>query len=262
MTNNSDGLSPTLRPQLGIGWNRALPAPFGFDNGMFPDGVNDYMSVPNLIGKVIPNNFTVVYWTKFPATVSDLGGVFRLVSNMNLMISRSQSPLTINTALTDVGTGISYALPSDTKKGMVGFGFDLVGQLCNYFNPAAYGDIAKSIATSVGATITKFEFYTAGDFTTQNSNAGIDEFRFYKKRLTKGEYELDYNGGVGNNPFETENLLCWFKFEQFETLDFSALQDGSDMRLGIRDLSGNKNHGLPVNMDTTPASPTYVLKPF
>ena len=61
---------------------------------------------------------------------------------------------------------------------------------------------------------------------------------------------------------ETENLMVWYKFEKFENLDFSSFQDNSDIRLGIRDLSGKNRHAFPVNMDINPASPTYVIKPF
>ncbi len=77
------------------------------------------------------------------------------------------------------------------------------------------------------------------------------------------EIVTNYNSGIGNNPSRTEGLFLWFKFDQLETLDFSLAQDGSNMQLGIRDISGHDNHGL-INgtMDTNPVSPTFVLQPI
>ncbi len=90
----------------------------------------------------------------------------------------------------------------------------------------------------------------------------IDEMRFYNRKLSIDELVLNDNGGTGNNPSTTENLFAWYQVEKFETLDFSALQDNSDLRLGIRDMSGKNNHAQPFNLDTNVTSSTYVLKPF
>jgi len=80
MTNNSDGLSPTLRPQLGVGWNRALPTPFGFDNGFEGNG-SGYFVIPRLIGTMVPNDVTFeVYFKNTKAAIQNnffqIGGDF------------------------------------------------------------------------------------------------------------------------------------------------------------------------------------------
>jgi len=95
-----------------------------------------------------------------------------------------------------------------------------------------------------------------------HSTGKWDEFRMYKRCLTKAEAARHWNNGRGDNPSNTEDLVFWFRFQEFEMLDFSVTQDGSDLRLGIRDYSGNKNHAFPIGMDTNPNSPGYVLKPF
>lgn len=96
----------------------------------------------------------------------------------------------------------------------------------------------------------------------QSANYEYDEIRYYTKALRADEVALNYNAGIGANPCVTEYLLFWYQFESFENLDFSALQDGTDMRIGVRDMSNQNNHALPVGMDTNPASPTYSIKPF
>jgi hypothetical protein len=80
--------------------------------------------------------------------------------------------------------------------------------------------------------------------------------------LTLNELVQNDNNGAGNNPLTTENLFAWYQFEKFETLDFSALQGNSDLREGIRDMSGNFNHICNNGVESNPVSPTYVLKPF
>jgi hypothetical protein len=91
----------------------------------------------------------------------------------------------------------------------------------------------------------------------------MDEFRFYDISITDQELLTNYNAGIGNNPSITEHLQVWYQFEQFETLDMSVAQDGSSMHLGMRDMSGKNNHGLPSSgMNTTSSSGGYVLQPF
>ena len=73
----------------------------------------------------------------------------------------------------------------------------------------------------------------------------IDEFRLYNRAISDVEIVTNYNNGVGYNASITEDLLFWYKFEKYENLDFSVLQDGSDLITGIRDISGKNNHALP-----------------
>lgn len=267
MQANTNGLSPSLRPLLGVGWNRALPAPFGFDSGIFPDGVNDYLTIPRLIGQAVPNQITVEYWTKYPNPINNTSAIvtIRAFGGRRIMVSRADAPLNVLTTIGSSGIGRSYTLPSGTRKDAVAYSMDLPTGACSFFTPnnPVINFTESALTTIVGLTFEAFLFFGAqiGDFVASNGNAAIDEFRVYKNLITDDQFKLNYNSGVGNNPFATESLIVWYKFEQFEMLDFSALQDGSDMRLGIRDLSGNNNHAQQFNMVTTPG-PGYVLNPF
>ncbi|MFD0792759.1 hypothetical protein ACFQZX_03980 [Mucilaginibacter litoreus] len=262
-----NGLNPKIRGLKGVGFNRALPSSFGWGNGIWPDGTNDYLIVPKLIGKIIPPQFTVEYWSKFPDILNDLCGVFRFYGsgNSTIMIARAQkSPMQLQITIAEQGGADYCNIPTDTKKTMIAHSIDMLSGTASFYSPNTPVSVRSysNLIPKAGTTIENFEFFTPGRFTTSFGNTALDEFRFYKKLITQAGFDTNYNAGSGNNPFETENLMVWFKFEKFEMLDFSELQDGSDMRLGIRDHSGNNYHAQPFNMDTNSASPTYVLKPF
>lgn len=279
MTNNSDGLSPTLRPQLGIGWNRALPAPFGFDNSAKFDGVNDIMECPLMLGKDFPVDFCIEIFAK-PDFSTSTKPVFFYVQNnrgfiscnpnrnknLALLAGGGSVPVTGINADTDTvttaGSFTHYVLNSGFVNPQQGF---VNGGLLGGGNEGGANTTLAPISSNKLDNINRF-IIGAGDDTYNRipffSDFKLADFRIYKKQLPKSQIALNYNAGLGNNPSETEFLWAWWKFKEFEMLDFSALQNGSDMRLGIRDFSGNNFHLLPVNMDTNPASPTYVLKPF
>ena len=247
MTNNSDGLTPTLRSQLGVGWNRALPAPFGFDNCFQGDGSNDFFTVPNLLGKSFPYEFCIEWWMIAHNYYGADYITFKdTVSNKSVHVGGFNS---------SIETGYS---------GYTGANSIVEGN--KYFLNINYGSITdiyinnvirdSSSNTSYGPSLV---FNLVKLFPIASK---FDEFKIYKRKLTKSEISSNYNNGVGNNPSETENILLWYKFQEFEMLDFSPAQDGSDIQLGIRDYSGNNNHALPQNMITDPSDPNYVLKPF
>ena len=275
MTNNTEGLTPILRPQLGIGFNRALPSAFGFDNGLKPDGVNDYLTIPRFGGRNFPSSWTIEFWAKDQMPAFNLynnpnSQAFSVYQNGANMLMRIRSSLVGSTldnqvlnAISPVGRflyNIRYdGINNPTKINYVvsSGGISLVNNVTTTISTLKPTVFAQSITGFViGAT-------SGGG----NSGPGIstafpiDEFRIYTTYITDTNITSNYNSGIGNAPFETENLLTWYQFEQFETLDFSALQDNSDLRLGIKDLSGKFYHAQPVNMDTNPLSSSYVLKP-
>lgn len=273
MNSNSDGLSPTLRPQLGVGWNRALPGAFGFDKGIFPDGTNDVLRVPSLErGIEIPNFFSIEYW--IDSTNYFLSGIRQFFSLYDFVNTRFLSADNFSGRLQLNANGASgycstanNVLPPNAKAHVVYTFNRVTGGSVIYLN-----GVVASTAGSGGVPNTSLQFkptrFTlfAQNLTSSSYNqyfaCSVDELRFYDILLPHDQIVLNYNSGIGNNPATTENLFAWYQFQQFENLDFSILQDNSDIRLGIRDMSGNNNHAQPINMDTNPSSPTFVLKPF
>ena len=261
MNSNSDGLSPSLRPQLGVGWNRALPASFGFDKSFKGDGINDHFMVPRISGISIPNAFTLEFWCKPQANLSSFIGYFAIVAT-DSKVYMVQSG----------GTNIFQFIPptgGQTASAVVNVGTWNHAVLIVDFTALTTkwvinGNIASpaigTLTTAFSGTISAL--YVNSRFPLSTGNIPLDEYRLYPRVLNNDEILLNYNSGIGNNPCKTEGLLLWYKFEEFENLDFSVLQDNSDMKVGIRDLSGHNYHAQPFNMDVDSASPSYVLKNY
>lgn len=264
MTNHSDGNSPTLRPQLGYGWNRALPAPFGFDNGLKPDGVNDYMRVPNsrLTGFDMPSTGYIVFWTKM-VTPTVLGFPFEIITGAGsfYMIVSSTGQIG-NYLVYGIGSSTTVYTPAAGDKVMV-----IVEWTATQSKRSIYHPLGVAAGAVVPYTISGSQSVSSLNIAAVNASGGnyqhwLDCFQIYKGAFSSYIGQLLYNSGVGENPWCTEDLLAWYTFQEFENLDMSALQDGSDIQLGIRDHSGNARHLKPFNMDTNPASGSYVLQPF
>jgi hypothetical protein len=256
-----NGLNPKIRGLKGVGYNRALPAPFGFDNGFQSDGTNDYL-LTDLTGKeIITTAHTLEYWVK-PSSSTNAswlisfagngGGVCGLyATNTTLEIYENGSTSRIHDITALRGTRIHVVL-SQTATACSVF-INGIPYVLNI--PRTPNTYFKYL--TIGAAISAY-----GGVFQSFSNLLIDEFRFYTEALAEYDAVVNYNYGIGNNPCRTEYLKIWYQFERFENLDFSSLQDGLDMRLGIKDMSGSNNHAQQFNMITDSANPNYVLKPF
>jgi hypothetical protein len=252
-----NGLKPSRRSFKGVGWNRALPSAFGFGNGWQGDKVNDYFEIMNFRGFAFPTSGTVEIWYNQPATVSGNNELFSAWGpNYNEFFNcRLTSTLTYHIGL---GTNTSTAHASP---GRVCYQFTWTPTTSRLMLNGVVRN-EKTLAAWTPQEIYNFYLGRTAASSANYTNIQLDEFRLYTKPLTLDECVANYNAGLGENPQDTVNLLCWLQFEQFEMLDFSVLQNGSDMRLGVRDMSGRGNHAQQFNMDTNPASGGYVLKPF
>ena len=73
--------------------------------------------------------------------------------------------------------------------------------------------------------------------------------RIYDRTLTDAEIAYQYNLGLGNEALYTTSLTHEFKMQKAEILDFSAAQDGSDMRVGVRNFGSVVNgHGEIIGL--------------
>lgn len=282
MTNNTEGLTPSLRPFLGVGWGRALPAGFGFQNGFYSDGVNDVFDKSIINGAKMPKSFTFECWL-------DQRGITNTAHKGNLFqIRTTGSPELVTRIFHSPNASGSLFLfhHMSNNAGLNGFQMPLrTGGMPDLVNHILVScDVRPSDSvTGYTAFIT---FYLNGVMVANNSYpwnntyggegldvdnlrpfsanifGGADEVRLYSRVIYPYEVSMLYNSGLGNNPVDTEHLMFWYKFEQFEDFDFSDLQDGSNIVKGIRDMSGNGRHIRAANMDTDPLSPGYVLKPF
>ncbi|MES2268659.1 MAG: hypothetical protein V4520_17975 [Bacteroidota bacterium] len=251
-----NGLNPKIRGQKGIGFNRALPAPFGFGNGLYAS--SGKISIPRLAnGSFLQKApFTIEFWTKSNVGASD--GYYWLW----LYIKRIATPAYEQTF--SVNSGLGLFTTDNTYRGGNNVIFNGTPQHCVWSveeDGQCYTYFDGIFRANMPGQTTPY--YPDSFYLNMTNNVqAFDEFRYYSKALRRDQIEKNYNAGIGNNPCETENLKVWLKFERFENLDFSQEQDGSDIRLGIRDLSNQNNHGQPLDLDTNPLSPSYCLKPF
>ncbi|HVW15727.1 MAG TPA: hypothetical protein VHB54_17975 [Mucilaginibacter sp.] len=260
-----NGLNPKIRGPKGVGYGRALPAAFGFGNGIVTNA-NGYLSIPAFIGANVTTPISFELWTKISSifNYSWCGIKFNYSSyNMHFNIDARGGAATH-----DSGSAITF--PTGIYNHIVSF-FDPtitdtskpnIGTIVNAY-PGGYDTPGYCPSIALFPTYPVSVMNVCGDVSgTELNPYPMDEFRIYNKVLSLEEISSNYNNGLGSNPSITENLLAWYKFQEFETLDFSRLQDGSDMRLGIRDYSGKNNHAQAISLDTNPTSGTYSLQPF
>lgn len=98
-----------------------------------------------------------------------------------------------------------------------------------------------SIGSADVVTFDYFEFgyiYVYADLVPRGHSACI----IYDRELLMGELDYTYNNLSGHQPFTLFGVKAYYLFQKAELLDFSTGQDGSDMRVGVRDFSGNNNH--------------------
>lgn len=285
-----NGLNPKIRGPKGVGYGRALPAPFDFGNGITPNQLisgsfipGGYLNVPKLIDLAIPNLWTIEFWTKPSAPPDRIEGFIQYNDNHPTGSGEgdgAESRMQINPP--DDGPFFQLIMQSDVISAGINLPTPTYNQRNHYVvtidttqssEIGVHGVINGNVAgRSTGAVVLTSAPYTATfalfnlfALTTQSlfTTLPFDEFRMYNKLLTDQEITTNYNGGVGNNPSITENLFIWYNFERFETLDFSALQDGSNIQTGIRDMSGKNNHGLASGgLITDPSDPAYCIQPF
>ena len=72
--------------------------------------------------------------------------------------------------------------------------------------------------------------------------------RVFNRPLTTEESIYIYANGLGAIPMTRQGLVLEIEFNRAEILDFSSLQDGSDMRVGCRDISGLIQHAEFINL--------------
>ncbi|WP_158989336.1 LamG-like jellyroll fold domain-containing protein [Mucilaginibacter sp. L196] len=271
-----NGLNPKIRGPKGVGFGRALPNAFGFGNGIKPNGSAQYITIPGLVGVSIPEQLTFELWVNpgdgfasnegwlqfndnYPTGSGEGNGAeirSQVYGNVFFILGQTAG---INFGQLNIG-----GIPLNQRNHLV-FTFDFINQVsAGYLNGNIQGAVRGNCELLVTSYNGIFELFNLFALTSQGvyATALTDEFRIYKSAISESQITQDWNNGIGNNPAITEYSMVWYTFEKFELLDFSKNQDGSNMQIGIRDMSGNNRHGLPINMITDPTQIGYNLKPF
>jgi len=259
-----NGLNPKIKGSKGVGFGRALPSVFGFGNGIQPNGSNNFLAIPNLLGKSLGSEFSIEFWFNYSGVFNFVDAIFELKTTSGDMYFGFQNNRIYGltpTGEADISLAISAIKPN---KNHIILNFSDTG--CdfslNYSDPSGYRMIG--FGNSFGLLTGEISLLNIFAITVNSwyGSQFYDELRIYEKNLTSEQIIYNYNNGIGNNPSITEDLLVWYQFEKFENIDFSAAQDGTNILLGLKDYSGKNNHGQPINMDTNPSSNTFVLKTF
>jgi hypothetical protein len=259
-----NGLNPKIRGLKGLGFNRALPAPFGFDKSF--KGVNDtdYFTVPRLLGQLVPMQLTIEFWIK--PTLADIGsyqGYFICTDTSNKSTYlQIRTPAEQCFQIFTPNANLSSPMFTLDVWNHIIYTVDFVA---NKIKGIVNGNVVIAASGSAGV-YTQAAFNNIRILDRGSAGSGklvINEFRVYDRVINDIEIATNYNGGLGNNASITSGILAWYKFEQFENLDFSMLQDNSEMHTGMRDYSGKNNHALPnAGMTTNPVLPNYPLNYF
>lgn len=249
MHSNTEGSSPSLRAQLGIGWNRALPPPFSFQNGFFGGG--QHLTCPQLEGVNMPTNYTFEFWMKWNGSAGGIIDIVETLSSNSLTNDYGfQWFTTVPGWEVYGGASLSVTPTNGAKYHVVVKGNSTSHKL--YINGSQVINVTRSNAGFTGA-IARFYFGVRNNNgSIGGASHGYDELKFYNRQISDSEIALNYNNGLGNNPAQTEGLLIWCDFQIAE--DRNILYPSSPPAgwsagvYGIRDKSNNNNHLMQNGM--------------
>lgn len=80
------------------------------------------------------------------------------------------------------------------------------------------------------------------------STEKFNRYSIFSRALSDDEISYYYNNKLGSEFQSVSNLEIDLIPNRAEILDFSADQDNSDLRVGVRDYSGNNRHGQIMNL--------------
>jgi hypothetical protein len=74
------------------------------------------------------------------------------------------------------------------------------------------------------------------------------EFVVFDRGLPDSEFKFYYSNACGSELQSTVGISVYLKNNFAEILDFSTAQDGTVLRVGVRDYSGFNRHGEIINL--------------
>jgi hypothetical protein len=232
---------------------RVLKQNFQFGKGFLSNVVNAYISVPNVASMISPTlPFTILAWAK-PANAHI--GIFTLrnaLNNVPIDIHFDATNAIETYRATPIGAGTQIGAggstqfnfyPEINQRSFVGIDYNGVDSFSRFGNA-----LFESWPYTMESSPFNGLFLGLGQRAGNIYSNGIDEVVVYNRLITTQERLYIYNNRSGNEPATLTGCVGWYHLDKAEILDFSALQNGTDLRAGMRDYSGNNNHGEFVNV--------------
>lgn len=209
----------------------AFKSNFPFGNGWTGDGSNDYFTIPYLVG-VDVTGYSLELWMKGIRTPSNNGVCLGWRDSAGAIIFIVGLVSGSSASFRSYVEGYNINPSADALKKNYVYTQITAADTSFYLNGAAVTTRPKNSTRTFG---TPYIGFTAN--LNYLKDALVDEFRVYKRHLSAAEQSKNYNNGNGAEPFDATDMIIRYKMEKYEQLDFSAAQDGSDIRWGVR------NHG-------------------
>jgi hypothetical protein len=209
----------------------AFKSNFPFGNGWVGDGTNDYFNIPYLVG-LDCSDYTIEFWSKGLRVPSNHGVFVGWRNSAGAILFIVNLPSGSDSGIRYFAEDANVTPSVDIYKKNYHHIFVRGGDTQAYLNNASVLQRLKVNGRILG---TPYIGFTAN--LNYLKDGLIDEFRVYSRLISSTETSKNYNLGNGAEPFDATGMIIRYKFEKYEQLDFSAAQDGTDIRWGVR------NHG-------------------
>ena len=230
---------------------KAMKQNYNFGNAIYNAGINTiYIEVPYMVGRSTSQDMSVFMYLKNKRLTQ--GGFFQILNAAGHLFQASTDAF-VDTHRFDYVTAVATGLRSSPGK-YINIAAIVSNKSVTAFlnNSSQTGVVPTGVVVS---NITKFRIGISGNRGNSTLSiymtSSIATFEYYERALPASEVTYRYSGGLGREVFSTNKLLLKYDFLYAEILDFSELQDGSDMRVGIKN-TGSVLHahaeivGLPV----------------
>lgn len=248
--------------------SRIIKQPYNFGK-MFMNrmGLNNYIRIANLN---LSANSTIMNWVVCPHTI----GGNKHYPFYNLRNNTDNISLSLQTTNQDYLGLVKNNFPVN---GVSNFGLiydniqspqglNLFYEIIRTDNTATHKSAYRSVTTTGIATTNiaaineidigalRFASGTVLNVFAQ-STTKYSEFVVFDRELSDSEFKFYYSNACGSELQSTLGVSVYLKNDKAEILDFSVAQDGSDLRVGVRDYSGFNRHGEIINLPS--GTPQY-----
>lgn len=229
--------------------NRIIKQPYEFGNAFQNRmGLNNYFTVPSIN---IPIAWSWLVIASVPSTNNQ--GILQSISvssNIadNFMIRGTQSIDNLHYIIDIIDNFSSYM-------GAVSAGINPLRYLYNdEFEVNTYNSATKKVVTQLISKSTvlrdRLVIAASGPFSSNSTarsnflstDTKLNRLYLFDRKLTLAELIYLESNRLFSDLQSRVGLFGDYIFNKAEILDFSPMQNGSDMRVGCRDISGNNRH--------------------